>query len=350
VLTLRLELPWSRYPSKSQILPFYTELTDRLNALPGVVHAGLVKDLPLVGEGSKVPVVPEGSGATRESTERGTVWTRAASREYFQALQIPLLEGRLFDPQDVAAERLAVLLNESLARSFWPDESPLGRRVTVMWFGQKLQGSVIGVVGDVRHRSPALPPEPALYLDSLSFPYSSTHLVLQGNGPPTRWVPMVRGVLGLLDSNLPLDRVQPLDDVVAAASSNWRFLASLVGAFAITALVLATVGLYGVVAYTVSRSTRQIAIRMALGAEPRRILKGILLRTLVLAGAGLAVGSVLALAAGGLISHVLYGVSPNDPAVLGVTASLLVAVVALATYIPARRAATLDPAIALRTE
>jgi putative ABC transport system permease protein len=350
VLTLHLELPWSHYPSKNQTLSFYTDLTHRLSALPGVVHAGLVKDLPLGGEGSKVPVIPEGPAATGASAELDTVWTRVASREYFQALRIPLIEGRLFDSQDVAAERMAVLLNESLARSFWPGETPLGRRVTVKWFGQEIQGSVIGVVGDVRHRSPALPPEPAIYLDSLSFPYSSTYLVLQGSGPPTRWIPMVHGVLEPLDSDLPLDRVQPVDDVIAEASSKWRFLASLIGAFAVTALVLATVGLYGVVAYTVSRSTRQIAIRMALGAEPRRILKGILLQTLALSGAGLAVGSLLALAAGGLISHMLYGVSPNDPMVLGVTASLLMSVVALAAYIPARRAATLDPAIALRTE
>jgi predicted permease len=302
------------------------------------------------------------------------VETHDVTPEYFRAMGIPLLKGRVFTPADAqhamemdtrrreawekgtrlpAEQRnmmvYATVINQTMARVFWPNEDPLGQ----MFAGGGGDQSgpwrqVIGVVGDVRQRGLTQKAQPEAY-DPLYAP-RRLFLALHTSVPPSSVTPAVRRALARIDSSLALYRARTMDDLVDDNSQGQRFLSSLVGSFAGLAALLAALGIYGVLSYAVTQRTREIGIRMSLGASRARVLGEVLREGMVLASAGFALGIAGAFAAGRLMESLLHELKPRDPAIFAATAALLAVVTLLACYIPARRAARLDPMRALRYE
>jgi predicted permease len=346
VLTLQLELPWSHYGEPHKILDFYDRLGERVAALPNVEAVGLVKDLPLTGQETTLPVTAE-PPPVKSSQEKETVSARIVSSGYFPVLREHLAEGRIFDARTTDG---GVVLNRALARRLWPGESPLGKTVSINWFGKTVGGPVVGVVEDIRHRSADAPAEPAVYINFLHLPYPTMNLIVRTSGNPLSLAAPIRGVVSSLDRDLPVERVETMLQVLSRTMARQRFLTVLIVAFAAIAVALAGIGLYGIVSYTVQRSSRQIAIRMALGALPAAEVKRILRRVALLLAAGLVIGLILVFAAGEVLARVLFDVAPTDPATLAVAVMVLSVIVLLAAYLPARKATQLDPLLALRHE
>ena len=371
IWTGAIQLPETTYKTDQQRAGFCRRLLDQAKLIPGVETAALSDRLPLEG-GSNYYIQVRGRASERMSGP--LVETHDVTPEYFRAMGVPLLKGRGFTAADAQhaleldtrrreawekAVRLPAeqrnlmvyptIINQTMARYFWPDQDPLGQ----MFAGGGGDQSgpwrqVIGVVGDVRQWGLTEKAQPEAY-DSLNAP-SRVFLVLQTSLPPATLTPAVRQVLAGIDSSLALFRARTMEDVVDDNSQGQRFLSSLVGTFAALAALLAALGIYGVLSYAVTQRTREIGIRMSLGASRARVLGEIMREGVVLASAGLALGIAGAWAAGRVMESLLHELKPRDPAIFIATAALLAAVTLLACYIPARRAARLDPMRALRYE
>jgi putative ABC transport system permease protein len=322
---------------------------ERIGALPGVESAGAVLSLPLGGDTFNVgrSFIREGRPATPEESAGASYL--AATPGYFRALRIPLVAGRTFTEQDTEESPMVVVVNETMARRFWPGESPVGKRITI-WRDEKFPREVVGVVGDTRSE-PGEPAGPQMYVPyAQDANWGSLSLVVRASGDPAAIAPAARKEVHAFDKAIPVYNVRPMGDVVAAALAERRASTLLVGAFALLALLLALVGIYGVTAYYVTQRTHEIGIRVALGARARNVLGLVVGQSLRLTLAGLALGLCGALALTRVLESLLYDVRPTDPATLAGAAALLGAVAILACLIPARRATKVDPMIALRAE
>lgn len=350
VLTAELSLPEARYPDDAALGRFHDELLTTLRTLPGVAHAGVVNHPPL---GRWDP-----SG--RMSVEGGpephvTASYRLVAGDYFRALGIPLLAGRTFDERDRAGAADVVVVNRALAELAWPGEDALGKRMTSggmdKYWQEERWARVVGVVGDVRHRGPAAAPGPAAYFALRQRPGAAEDVtaVLRGEGGPEALAGAVRTAVRELDPQVPVE-VGTLEDLLSRAVADRRAALLLLGGFAVLALVLAALGIYGVVAYGVARRRRELGIRLALGARRRRLLGQVVGGSMVSVGAGLAVGAAAALTAGRLLAGMLHDVSPQDPVTLAAVLLLLATAAVLASLVPARRATRVDPAETLRAE
>jgi putative ABC transport system permease protein len=348
VVTARISLPDARYPKEPQQRAFFKNLIDRVQALPGVVSAGATVELPLEG-GSNGPVVIEGQPVPKDIWSSPLVESCTVTPKYFRTMRIPLLSGRDVAETDTPEMPLVAVINETMARRFWPGQDAVGKRFKhsdpdAKWI------TVIGVVGDVREFGLASPPIPEAYYPESQETSSGLALVVRAANDPTGQVAAIRNALHGLDKDLPLYGVQTLPEMVSSSSRERRFVALLLELFAVVALVLASVGIYGVVSYSVSRRTREIGIRMAFGAEVGNILGMVLSEGLRLAIAGVAVGLLGAWALSRYLTSILYGVRATDPLTYVLVALLMAAVALLACYIPARRATKVDPIDALRYE
>jgi predicted permease len=266
---------------------------------------------------------------------------------FFQTLRIPLLTGRDFEATDTRDAQRVVIVDEQLAKRHWPGQNPIGKELNgdgpgAPWW------RVVGVVGHVYRDGPQTEGEPQLYLPYTQNTQTTLSIVARGNGPATSLVQPLRTAIRSLDPDLPIARLRPMSDLLSAATARQRFNATLLGIFALTALLLASVGLYGVMAYVVSQRTREIGIRMALGGQPSAIRWSVLRQGLLVSLAGLAIGVLLSVATAKAISGLLFGVQALDLATYLGIAILLLAVAFLATYGPARRATRVDPLLALR--
>jgi putative ABC transport system permease protein len=351
VLAARVTLPRVEYPDESRWLAFGRELLGRAAAEPGVHSAGLVSDAPL---GDSPPYWSfEIQG--REAPTDGTVQDAAvftASAGYFETLSIPLLRGRLYDASDRLGGEDVVVVNQEAARRFWKGRDPIGERITfgdpgdpdVRW------GTVVGVIGDVRHERLDERPYPQIYIPFEQAPIRSMVLTVRTSGDPTSLVPALRRAFAELDSDLPLADVSTLGQRKAVSLARPRVNAAVLGGFALAALVLAAVGIYGVVAYGVVQRTRELGIRMALGAERGALLRMVLRQGMAPVLGGMLLGLVGALAGGRVLRSLLFGVGTSDFFTLAAVTCFLVAVALAAMYLPARRAARSDPMVALRND
>jgi predicted permease len=352
VLTFRVVLPTARYRSDAERTGFYRQMTERLRALPGVSSVAGITFLPLTMSGGSMGVSVEGE-APRAAGEVRFVDVRSVSPGYFETMSIPMLAGRDASWTDTDATPPSIVISQTMARTFWPNQSAIGKRIKsgrpqndTPWL------TVIGIVGDVHQLDLIRAPRPAIYIPAGQDRQNGARLrdwVIHASTDPMVLVPAVRNVIWSIDSTLPITRVQSMEQVRSAATASQQFTLLLVGSFGVLALILAAVGLYGVTSYTVAQRTRELGIRVALGAERGALLRLVLAQGIWLTAVGLAIGTVAALTMTQVISTLLFGVGARDPVTfLGVGALLLVTSL-VASFVPARRATRVDPIVALRT-
>ena len=344
-LAFRVALPNASYREEHQRIAFYERLLDQLDALPQVTAAGLVQALPLRGDyvlsftvrGRPAPKPGEGTSANH----------RSISPDYFRALGVPLLRGRTFTPRDAEKAPMVAIVDQAFADRYFPGEEPLGQGIDI---GNGTDGfyEIVGVVGNVHHYGLDVDPNPTMYVPFKQDVFSSVWVVVRSDGDPAQLSPLARQAVRTVDPGMPTFAMIPLANVVADSVAGRRFSLLLLVLFAAIAVFLAAVGLYGVVAYSVSQRTQEIGVRMAIGAERGHVLSMVLGEGMKLALVGVAIGLIGAAALSGLLSRMLFHVTPGDPISYAVTAALLLAIAGLACLIPALRATRVDPIVALR--
>ena len=360
VVSMTVSLPATRYEEDTRVDLFYQTLFDRLRALPGVRAAGAIQALPLSGNTSVRPYSIDGSPITLASP---VAHYRIVLPGYVEAMRIPVRAGRPFTDRDTADRPLVALINETLARQAWGSRDPIGSRIT---FGgaSGRWAEVVGVVGDVRHFGAGLPPAPEMYwpapqIDAVSAGGAETLrrmrrgltlVVSVSAGDPMAIVPAVRASVRDVDPAQPIANVRTLTSLMSASLWLSRASAWLLSLFGGAALVFALLGVFGASSYAVAQRRRELAVRLALGAEPRAVVRLVLTSALAGAGAGILVGVALEMALAKSLQALLVGVRPGDPATLAAVGAALAIATALATWIPARRAARIDPIQALRVD
>jgi predicted permease len=343
----------TRYPDAAARDGFHRRVLERVRAVPGVERAGYTSYAPLLLKGGGALVLVEGRPRPEPAEiVRNLALNRAASAGYFEALGVPLLRGRFIDERDTRDAPRTAVINETMAQTHWPDDDPLGRRFSL---GSADGGPmmVVGVVADVRERALDLPGYPEVYLpveQARSAPMWPRQLVVRTDGDPLALASAVRSAIWAVDPDQPVSALRAMSEVLDAELANRNLQLTLIGAFASIALVLAAVGLYGVLSYTVSQTASEIALRMALGAQKRTVIGSIVRTALGTALLGIGLGLAAAYGLTRTIASFLYGVSPTDPTTAAAVAGVLLVVTALAAFVPARRAAGIDPATALRAE
>jgi putative ABC transport system permease protein len=348
VLTLRLDLPDAKYPKKEDSEAFYKGLMSRLSSLPGVESAAAVSFLPLSGANYNLQFFSEGRPPA--SNERPTsAEYRVISPDYFRTMGIPLLRGRAITDADAQDSPLVAVINEAMARQFWPNTDPIGQRIIIT---DRVPGAreIVGVVGDVKHYGLAIPAKPEMYVPEYQKGWGELSVVVRGKLPPSALASAASGAVHALDKDLPVFAVRSMDEIIVRSVGDQRFAAYLFGLFAVLALVLAAVGIYGVMSHAVALGTHEIGIRMALGAQPGDVLGMVLRHGLKITLAGIGIGLAAALALTRVLASQLFAVTPTDPLTFLGVSLLLTGVALLACYLPARRATRVDPLIALRYE
>ena len=353
VLTMRVQLPGAKYKDDQQRLAFFKQAQERIAALPGVKTVGSINFLPLSGMASNTAFNIVGRPEAPPGQAPGTE-VRVIHGAYFGAMAIPLLKGRLFDERDGAESRVTII-NETMAKKYFPNEDPIGKQLAISWAPpepgkpQPLD-EIIGVVGDTRETSLDHDPNPAIYWPLARESYQFMTFIIRSAIDPLQLVASVQREIREIDPDQPVADIRTLEQVVAKSIARPRFDMMLLGIFAAVALVLASVGLYGVMNYSATQRTQEIGIRMALGAKPADILRLVVGHGMKLTVAGIALGVIASLALTRVMTNLLFGVTATDlPTFLGVSA-LLTVVALLANYIPARRATRVNPVTALRYE
>ena len=356
LLTMQLSLPPVRYPG-NKIGTFYEQLLQRVDRLPGVQQAGICRFLPLSGSDASGNFEIEGQPHVSDADQPRAKF-RTASSGYFEAMRIPLLRGRMFDDRDSQGTPKVVIINQTAARRYWPGENPIGKRIlSGVDEEQHSWSTIVGIVGDVKYSGLDSAASPETYYHYLQIPpdvmnvaEGTMALAIRTSGDPAAIASAVRGELRSLDPAQPLFNVRTMDQLVDSSIAEPRFRTLLVSAFATLALVLVALGLYGVVAYSVSQRMAELAIRVALGAEPSGILRLVLSRVAGLTLLGLGIGVAISLAGSRIIARFLFDVTPADPLTLALVSLLILSVAVGASLAPALRSTRVDPAMVLRAE
>ncbi|HEU4631145.1 MAG TPA: ABC transporter permease [Gemmatimonadaceae bacterium] len=351
VLTFDVALPEATYGTLEQQRTFVDALLTRARALPGARQAAAVFGLPMSGLSFSLTFEVDGRPAPSPAQQPATS-VRLATPDYFAAMGIPLIRGRAFTDADRAGAPPVLVINETAARRFFPNGDAIGQRVTLGMSrdSARLGGEIVGVVGDVRDFGLDVEVQPQMYAPFDQWPMSDLSIVVRTAGEPTTLAAAVRRVVRELDPALPVARLTTLEQSVAESVARPRFYMLLLGSFAASALVLAAVGVYGVIAYAVGRRTREIGVRLALGATATQVLRSVVGRGLVLGLAGLVLGALGATAAARSMRGLLFGIEATDPLSFMVAGVVLLAVAVAAAWVPARRAARVSPVAAMRAE
>ncbi|HEY9421247.1 MAG TPA: ABC transporter permease, partial [Thermoanaerobaculia bacterium] len=353
VMTFSLDLPSSKYPDDPRLRAFTASLMERLKALPGVESAAAtVYGMPLEGESSILTFSIQGRPPAPPGREP-SMRVANATPDYFNALGIKVVRGRGFTAQDRGGAQQVAMINEAAARQFFPNENPLGKRIDLGWTvdGVARGGEVVGIYADFKLDTLEQKIEPQVFLPYDQAPLESLSVVLRSTGgEPQSLASMARNQVKELDPDLPIYALRSMEEVVARSTSQSRFYMFLLGGFAFISLVLAAVGIYGVIAYAVRQRSQEIGIRIALGATGERVMRMVVGQGLLLAGVVALVGLLGALFATRGVQSLLFEVSASDPTIYVGVALVLVAVAGVASYLPARRAARMDPQLVLRGE
>jgi putative ABC transport system permease protein len=350
-LTFEISLPDARYGEEAQQVAFFDQVMPKLRALPGVQDAGAVISLPLSGTSIVLSFEIEGRPPVAPS-QQPAMQVRVATADYFKTIGIPLKRGRLFNDFDRAGSPRVVLLTEAAARRYFPGEEPIGQKITLGWGRGPNQpnagGEVVGIIGDVKDAGLDEADPPQIYLPYQQWPVQGMSFVLKTAVPPGSVADSARRAIYSVDPNMPVANVRTLEQIVSRSISQPKFYMTLLAVFAAVALVLAAIGIFGVLSYAVAQRTREIGIRMALGAQGRSVLNLIVRQAMLLAAGGVVLGVGAAYFLSSTLSSLLFSTTPTDPLTFGTVASLLLGVALLASYIPARRATRVDPIVALR--
>ena len=346
LLTAFIGLPANGYETPAKIRTFQTSVLEHVNTTPGVSAAALVSVLPFSGDDTDTSFFIEGRPQPETAADTPVAWYRIVSPGYLRTIGMRLERGRFVEPHDLDTSETVVVINRALANRYWPREDPIGRRVRM----GKYTCRIVGIVRDVHHRSLREDPRGEMFVSYRQFQSRGMYLAARTAAEPTAILPAVRRHLASLDPNIPLFSVATMDRLMADSLSLPRMMALLMGAFAAASLLLAAIGVYGLMAYTVTLRTREFGIRIALGAATGDVLRLVVGQAGRLTAIGLIVGAMAALAAARFISTMLFGVTSSDvPTFIG-TALVLGGIALLASYLPARRAVRVDPVTALRSE
>jgi predicted permease len=349
VMTFSFSLPLGKYPQQSQQAEFYRRLVEAVQELPNVQSAAANTYLPISGNLRFVYICPEGIPC-QGSGKDPVAAVRHITPDYFKAMRIPLLRGRVFDKYDNANSKTVCIINEALANQYFPAQNVVAKHI--VQFRGNIQTEVVGVVGNVKYGGLNAPETAELYLpqEQSPIPVASSSLVVRAEGSPQPLVASVRAIVAKLDPDLPTSNILSMDDAISTSVAQPRLTARLTAIFGLLALLLAAIGIYGVMAYLVIQRKHEIAIRIALGASPGKILRLIVRHGLVLIVVGVILGTAGSLALTRFFAAILFQVSARDPFTLTGVGGLLIAVGLLACYLPARRAMSVDPITALRDE
>jgi putative ABC transport system permease protein len=348
LLTMKLALPYKKYPKPQQQLAFYQQVIERVRALPGVQEVGAVSDLPLV-EGGVFTFIIEGRASASPQDDPVAVW-RAINPDYFRTMGMRLRRGREFTEHDQPGALEVIVINETMAASFWPGEDPIGKRVQIYDMEPMPWREIVGVVNDTKEAGLGTPTRPEIYVPFAQRPRSAMTLIAHTDAGPEQLAGGMRAAVQAVDPDQPVYRINTMEKFFSAQVAVPRATMFLMGALGVAALILAAIGIYGVMAHAVTQQTHEIGIRTALGATQRDVLRLVMGQGVTLTLIGVVIGLVGAFALTRLMTSLLFGVSATDPATFSVIALLLTGVALFACYIPARRATKVDPLSALRYE
>jgi putative ABC transport system permease protein len=345
---MNVGVPDAHYKNSAALQSYWDQVLTQLRALPGVASVAAITPLPLSGDDFSSSFSVEGRGVPEKDEPSAEL--RFATPDYFRTLAIPLRRGRDFTEADRLGATRVLLISETAARMFFPQGDAIGQKITFGARGgyEKNQGEIVGTVADVRHFGVDAPIPPMFYVPLAQSGMDGVTIVMRARGSPSALTQPVRKLVQAIDRDALVSEPVPMETLVSASLGQRRFYMMLLGGFASLALVLAAVGLYGVISYSVAQRTQEVGIRVALGASHSEVVSMVMRQGVRLAAAGLAIGLVLALLLKSVLQGLLVGVSATDPTTLAITALLLLLVAVLASYIPARRAARVDPMVALR--
>ncbi len=352
LLTLMLTLSETRYPDAAKRAAFFNQLLPKLETLPGVQAVGLTNQLPITEDDSQSDFEIEGRPKKVKKDDFDITSRRSINPAYFNVLGMQLLRGRAFSEDDNRAGRLVAIINETMARRYWPNEDPLGKRITFDETEEKkpIWREIVGVVNDVKHQGLNKPPLAEVYYPYAQRPEATVYLAVRTTTDPKGLAAAVRSQVFSQDAEQPISGVETMEERITTFMAPDRMITLLLGLFAALALALAAIGIYGVIAYSVAQRTHEMGIRLALGAQTSDVLRLVLRQGMLMVLGGVGVGLALALGLMRLMKTLLFGVQATDPLTFAVVALLLTSVALLACWIPARRATKVDPLVALRYE
>jgi putative ABC transport system permease protein len=348
LLTMNIQLPASKYGLPHQQATFFEQAIDRVQNVSGVESSAAISFLPMAGPGASTAFMIEGRPAPAAG-EAEIAEIRSVTKDYFRTMGIALLRGRFFGDPDGPDDPKKIIINETMADRFWPGKDAVGKFVVMFWGGQ-VRGEIVGVVGDVRHSGLDSSPRSTLYWFMPQFPYSFMTLVVRTSVDPLSLSATLRSEIAGIDPDQPVAYIQPMNRVLSDSVKRPRFTMLLLGAFAAIALLLAAVGIYGVVSYFVGERTHEIGVRMALGARRFDVLRIVVWQGLIPTIAGVVLGLFVASYLMSVMSRLLFGITPTDPATYATISILFTAIALIACYIPAHKATSVDPLVALRYE
>jgi putative ABC transport system permease protein len=353
LLIFKVTLPQSRYGTDQSCITFFQQLLARVSAVPGIRSASMESFPPLTGLGAAtgVHILSQPSLALSDLPVANV---RVIGPNYFATMSVPLRAGRIFNTQELAEEKHVAIINQAFAEKYLHGVNPLGQKAVIYMKSdaesESQPSEIVGVVGDVHQLGLDAAPEPTIYWPHPELVMSGMTILVRTSNDPLALLSTIRNQLQQLDRELPMSAVATMDQLLADSLSRARFTMLLLGIFALVALVLAAVGVYGLIAYSVTQRTQELGIRMAIGAQRRDVLRLVLEQGTRLTLLGVAIGVLAALALSRLLGGLLFGVSATDPLTFAGVAGLLAVVALLACFVPARRATRVDPMVALRYE